>query len=196
MNSEQNTVSPSLEKLIIAINRANVEFGFDKNLGIADLINNCLDATTEANKRIAELESKLEMENKNITNISDRNISYAGQVEKLQASNNRLQAKLTAEKEYVNELLKSSNHLFVENEQLKASNYRLREALDNLIDQCLNNNISCKEALEALAFTPSQSLTEHDNELLERAAKAVDRARWLGTDVVLAIRALKTEVTK
>lgn len=77
-------------------------------------------------------------------------------ITELQASNKRLQARLIAEKEYVNELLKSSNHLFVENEKLKASNNRLREALVSL----------GAHYHPALSATPSQSLTEHDNEMM------------------------------
>ena len=120
-------------------------------------------ATTEANKRIAELE--LQLQNWKDFSKKVQKIDFNDYLE-LQASNNRLQAKLTAEKEYINKLLKSSNHLFVENEQLKAHINDLREAIETALYG--HGNDALPKLRKALSTTPAESLTEHDNELLKR----------------------------
>ena len=87
--------------------------------------------------------------------------------------------------------------------ELQAHRNTLLEAGQALIDRWDSPNwkdaehtgIFIDALRKALSATPAESLAKRDDEVLERAEKAADSARWAGTDVVLAIRALK-EVTK
>ena len=115
---------------------------------------------------LAKAESASEIANLKLNIAAQEQLGY-----ELQASNNRLQAKLTAEKEYVNELLKSSNHLFVENEQLKANNHDLREALGKIKvinDKYIKNVHIDHIVVNAIYSTPAESLQAHDDEVLDK----------------------------
>jgi hypothetical protein len=71
----------------------------------------------------------------------------------------------------------------VEIEQLQLDNQKLREALMNIRDTSNLNAYAIEIAAEALASTPSQSLTEHDNEVIERCAVLADEYVCAGDDI-------------
>jgi len=75
--------------------------------------------------------------------------------------------------------------------ELQASNNKLREALED----CTLHPSTFHIARKALASTPAQSLAEHDNEVLERAAKVCDRYHYIPDaapyDCAKAIREMK-----
>lgn len=58
-------------------------------------------------------------------------------------------------------------------EQLQADNLKLREALEACKHDC-NTGEVIGIAAEALASTPTQSLQDHDDEVIERCAKICD----------------------
>ena len=66
--------------------------------------------------------------------------------------------------------------------ELKANRNVIRNALDNLVDYCIDNGIPCREALEALASTPAQSLAKHDDETIEKCAKVCDGVSLKGSN--------------
>ena len=100
------------------------------------------------------------------------------------------------------------DRLISRNDELQAHINVLREALENLHDdiaeyQKLNNiggyeNQCMKQARQALASTPAQSLAQHDDEVIERCAKSCENlitesfSKPLSfDDIAIAIRALK-----
>lgn len=126
-------------------------------------------ATTEANKRIAELDSE-------VADLNDAKKDYEIEIEHW--------------KDIAENLVRSG----LKNSGLQASNNHLREALEKVKaqnDKYIKDGRIDHIVCNALSATPAESLQAHDDEILERASKAADKARWLGTDVVLAIRALK-----
>lgn len=70
-------------------------------------------------------------------------------------------------------------------QELTASNNQLREALNNLVAENKRNreeasantlfNVTAdRKAQQLLSSTPTQSLAQHDNEVIERCAKSID----------------------
>lgn len=85
---------------------------------------------------------------------------------------------------------------YLKNQQLKANNHDLREALNNVLSTTGatdNRGAGARaEAFKALSATPAESLQEHDNEVIERCAKVLEQMELIGgLDFAEAIRALK-----
>lgn len=81
-----------------------------------------------------------------------------------------------------------------EKAELRAQINELRGAIDNLVKVKGRHNteIAMNRLIEALAKTAPQCLIEHDNEVIERCAKAAENVPISGRKFVIdAIRALK-----
>jgi len=132
------------------------------------------EATTEANKRVAELESE-------VAELKGEKVRHDQLVDYLKAG-----------------IAEELEQLILE---LKASNNRLREALHKAQLKLTYGSDEYNLAENALLYKPAESLQAHDNEVLERAASIVQNK--IGStdeaplsDAVAEILALKTEVTK
>ena len=126
-------------------------------------------ATTEANKRIAELDSEVAELKVDINEYIKISGIQASEITELQADNNRLR-----------EALESCKSALVEVYNDDSVPKDLREIADE-------SHVLAKQALSA---TPAESLQAHDNEVIEKCAKVCDK--WIGLETVAeVIRALK-----
>ena len=91
----------------------------------------------------------------------------------LEGTVTRLRARLIAEKELLYDQIKIDMKTSRENEQLKASNHVLREALQNIVNTFYEETDvawmrQCYDLMElgkqALSATPAESLQAHDDE--------------------------------
>ena len=136
-------------------------------------------ATAESDKRIAELKQRaLEESNKYVAycDLAEAKIAElkANTSQMVQAVSRVADAR---EAGMENEIIALQKHINV-----------LREALEKLAG---TNGYVKSVALQALASTPAQSLQEHDNEVIERCAVAMENYHVLEGIQAMYIRALK-----
>lgn len=131
----------------------------------------CAYATTESNKRIAELES-IAAEQKLIIKVLKGECQDLG----------------------VTDIFVALGRKDTQISELQSDNNQLREALERIDDAAKGIAMSYihKQSKEALSKSPAQSLIEHDNEILEQVAVHLNE-NFYG-DAADEVRALKSEV--
>jgi predicted RNase H-like nuclease (RuvC/YqgF family) len=131
-------------------------------------------ATTEANKRIADLESE-------VAELHTLCQEYSVKNTELQSKNENYEGEVAMYKKIAESQVETSVKLGSINAEIQASINHLREALlaaSKYVDHLDPASIICEIISKALSTTPAESLQAHDNELLEYKVDA-ERYRFM-----------------